>query len=51
MFGLIMGYRSAILGLPWDFPCLAISTAAALAGFFFGIFYFRRTELHFADFI
>jgi lipopolysaccharide transport system permease protein len=51
MFGLIMGYRSAILGLPWDLPCLAISTAVALVIFFFGIFYFRRTERRFADFI
>jgi len=51
MFGLIMGYRSCILGLDWDFPCLAISTAAAVVSFFFGVFYFRRTERRFADIV
>jgi len=50
MFGIVMAFRSAILGLDWDFPCLAISTAAALAFFLFGVFYFRRTERLFADF-
>jgi lipopolysaccharide transport system permease protein len=52
MFGLIMAYRSAILpGVPWDLPCLAISTASAVAIFVFALFYFRRTERAFADFI
>jgi lipopolysaccharide transport system permease protein len=50
MFGIVMAFRSAILGLEWDFPCLAISTATALGFFVFGVFYFRRTERHFADF-
>ena len=26
MFGIVTAYRSAILGIDWDFPCLAIST-------------------------
>jgi lipopolysaccharide transport system permease protein len=51
MFGLIMGFRSAMLGVAWDLPCLAISTVVAVASFFFGLFYFRRTERRFADFI
>ncbi len=51
MFGLIMGYRSAILGIPWDRTCLAISTASAMLSFVLGLFYFRRTERRFADFI
>ena len=50
MFGIVMAFRSAILGLDWDFVCLAISTAAALGFFVFGVFYFRRTERLFADF-
>ena len=50
MFGIVTAYRSAILGIDWDFPCLVISSAVALAGFFFGMLYFRRTERHFSDF-
>ena len=50
MFGIVMAFRSAILGLDWDFACLAISTAAALGSFLFAVFYFRRTERLFADF-
>jgi lipopolysaccharide transport system permease protein len=50
MFGIVTAYRSAILGIDWDLPCLAISTAAALGSFAFGMFYFRRTERRFADF-
>jgi lipopolysaccharide transport system permease protein len=50
MFGIINGYRAAILGLDWHFPVLAISTASALILFVFAIFYFRRTERRFADF-
>jgi lipopolysaccharide transport system permease protein len=50
MFGIIDAFRSAILGLPWHIPSLAISTASALGLFTFGIFYFRKTERRFADF-
>jgi lipopolysaccharide transport system permease protein len=50
MFGIISAYRSAILGLDWDFPCLAISSAVAVGGFFFGMIYFRRTERRLSDF-
>jgi lipopolysaccharide transport system permease protein len=50
MFGLVPAYRSAILGLDWDFSSLSISTASALLSFLFGIVYFRRTERRFADF-
>ena len=44
MFGIVMAFRSAILGLEWDLPCLAISTVAAVSSFLFAVFYFRRTE-------
>jgi lipopolysaccharide transport system permease protein len=50
MFGIVAAYRSAILGVPWDLPSLAISSASALALFLFAVFYFRRTERRFADF-
>ena len=50
MFGIVMAFRSAILGLEWDLPCLAISTVTALSSFAFAVLYFRRTERHFADF-
>jgi lipopolysaccharide transport system permease protein len=51
MFGIVTAYRSAILGLVWDFTCLAISSVVALGGFLFGMFYFRRTERRLSDFV
>jgi lipopolysaccharide transport system permease protein len=50
MFGIIGGYRSAILGRPWDFASLAISTVSAVSLFIFSVYYFRKTERRFADF-
>jgi lipopolysaccharide transport system permease protein len=50
MFGIIDAFRSAILGLPWHFSWLAISTASTLGLFLFALFNFRRTERRFADF-
>jgi len=50
MFGIVSAYRSAILGLNWNFPILTISTFSALGLFVFALFYFRRTERRFADF-
>lgn len=50
MFGLVTAYRSAILGLEWDFSSLAISVASGVILFAFSVFYFRRTERRFADF-
>jgi lipopolysaccharide transport system permease protein len=50
IFGIVNAYRSAILGLDWNIPSLAISTTSALALFTFALFYFRRTERRFADF-
>jgi lipopolysaccharide transport system permease protein len=51
MFGIVTAYRSAILGLPWELSTLAISTLSALVTFTVAVFYFRRTERRFADFI
>ena len=50
MFGIVTAYRSAILGTPWNFVSLAISTASALLLFVYSLFYFRKTERRFADF-
>jgi lipopolysaccharide transport system permease protein len=50
MFGLVSAYRSAILGLPWHFQSLIISTTSALVSFLVAVFYFRRVERRFADF-
>ena len=51
MFGIVLAYRSAILGTEWNFPALAISSVTALGGFVLAVFYFRRTERRFADFV
>jgi lipopolysaccharide transport system permease protein len=50
MFGIISAYRSAILGTKWNFSSLGISTAISVALFIYSVFYFCRTERHFADF-
>ena len=49
MCGVVAAYRSCILGEPWDFPSLAISTASSLFLLAFGLYFFRRTERLFAD--
>jgi lipopolysaccharide transport system permease protein len=47
--GIIEGYRSAFLGLPWNWPVLGISTVVTALMLMFGLFYFRKTERRFAD--
>ncbi len=49
MAGIIDGYRSAILGKPWNLTMLGVSTAMTLVLLGFGLFYFRKTERRFAD--
>jgi len=49
MMGIIDGYRSAILGRPWNFTTLVVSTLSTFIIFFYGLFYFRRVERKFAD--
>jgi len=49
MVGIIDGFRSALLGTPWNLPALAMSTACACVALLFGLFYFRKTERRFAD--
>lgn len=49
MAGIIDGFRSAILGKPWDFPTLGTSVATSLVLLVVGALYFRSTERRFAD--
>ncbi len=49
MAGIIDAFRSAILGKPWNFVTLGVSTAVTIGLFVFGLFYFRKTERRFAD--
>jgi lipopolysaccharide transport system permease protein len=49
MAGIIDGFRSAILGKPWNFPTLLTSVTIALAVLYIGAMYFRKTERRFAD--
>jgi lipopolysaccharide transport system permease protein len=49
MAGIIDGFRSAILGKPWNFTTLLTSSASALVILVVGGVYFRNTERRFAD--
>jgi lipopolysaccharide transport system permease protein len=51
MYGIIAAFRKAVLGydIGWHWTYLASATAISLALFFFGLFFFRRTERRFAD--
>jgi lipopolysaccharide transport system permease protein len=49
MTGVIDGYRSALLGTPWNHLEIAISSASATMLFILGVRYFRMTERRFAD--
>ena len=50
-YGLIANFRSALLGEPFDFYSLAVSSAVGLVILLVGCFYFRRVENRFADII
>jgi lipopolysaccharide transport system permease protein len=50
MFGIVTAYRSAILGTPWDWTGLLVSSIIAVLSLLLAVFYFRRTERRFADF-
>jgi len=51
MTGVVDGYRSAILGKPFDLTTIGISTGVAVAAFITGMMYFRRIESRFADIV
>lgn len=49
--GLIAGFRSAVLGVPFDLYALSVSSAVSLLLLVVGCLYFRRVERSFADII
>jgi lipopolysaccharide transport system permease protein len=50
-YGLIVNFRAAVLGRPFDLYALAVSSAVALLLLAIGCLYFRRVERNFADVI
>jgi lipopolysaccharide transport system permease protein len=51
MAGLVEGFRSAFLGLPFDWPAIALSLGVAIGIFALALAYFERVERRFADII
>lgn len=51
MYGIINGFRSSILGEPWDLPTLAVSVLSASSALLFGMFFFRKTERLMSDIV
>lgn len=51
MSGIIEGYRSALFGLPFDWPALAAAAGITIAVLFYAIYSFARVERGFADII
>jgi lipopolysaccharide transport system permease protein len=50
-YGLILAFRSAVLGTPMDWAATATSAAVSLVVFVLGLSYFHRVERAFADVI
>jgi len=50
-YGLVINFRAAALGTPFDGYAFAVSSATAVAGLIVGCLYFRRVERGFADII
>ena len=51
MSGIIEGYRSALFGLPFDWPALGMASGLTLLVLFYAIYAFGRVERSFADII
>ena len=51
MSGIIEGYRSALFGLPFDWPALGIASVLTIVTLVYAIFAFGRVERSFADII
>lgn len=49
VYGIISGFRSALLGEPWNPGAILLSVIESIVLFFFGLYYFRRAERRFAD--
>jgi lipopolysaccharide transport system permease protein len=50
-YGLVGSFRAALLGMPLDFPVLAVSSLVSVGLLFFGCMGFRQMEGSFADVI
>jgi lipopolysaccharide transport system permease protein len=50
-YGLILNFRQALLGGPFDWYALAVSSGVSLALLCMGCLYFRRVERSFADIV
>ena len=51
MSGIIEGYRSALFGLPFDWPALATAAVITIVVLAYAIYSFARVERSFADII
>ncbi len=51
MSGIIEGYRSALFGLPFDWPAIGVAAAITIVVLAYAIFSFARVERSFADII
>jgi len=51
MTGVVMGFRSALLGTPMDMSVLRLSLIVSVVLFAAGLLIFRRMERRFADII
>jgi lipopolysaccharide transport system permease protein len=51
MSGIIEGYRSALFGLPFDWPAIATAAVITIAVLAYAIYSFARVERSFADII
>ncbi len=49
MTGIIDGFRSSLLGKPWNWDALLVATVVSVLVFVYGLFYFRKMERRFAD--
>ena len=51
MSGIIEGYRSALFGLPFDWPAIGLASVLTIIVLFYAIYAFGRAERSFADII
>jgi len=51
MAGMVIGFRHALLGSQAPWSVIGLSFAVSISMFFFGLYFFRRMERHFADVI
>ena len=51
MSGIIEGYRSALFGLPFDWPALGVAAVLTVVMLFYSVYSFGKAERSFADII